>query len=90
LQAVVQFADILLFHQAYRAIKEVMPSLSRINSPSLDMRLLNDGLIRWPRNAAQTWEQATAIVRTHLPSRAERLDRLIAAPDFGVLAQPIR
>jgi hypothetical protein len=74
------FADILLFHQAYRAISEVLPSLSRVNAPDADIRRLQDGLAHWPRGAAQTWDHATTVLRSHLNSGSDRLDALVSPP----------
>jgi hypothetical protein len=76
------FGDILLFHQAYRAIDEVLPMLSDLKPGLREIRRVQDGLGQWPRRAAQTWEEVASVARSYFPPGLDRLQTRVSPPDL--------
>ena len=73
------FADILFFHQSFKAIQGALHELQS-RAPSAPTYLIKDGLAHWPRGAAKSWEQAAATLRTYLPQHVEQFEAKIAPP----------
>ena len=74
-----EFADILFFHQSFKAIHGALDELQS-KAPNAPTHLIKDGLAHWPRSAAKSWEQAAAALRTHLPHHVEQFEATVAPP----------
>ena len=79
---VLAFADILFFHQGFKAIERLLQNEVSEMLPQSEIRRLKDGLARWPRSAAKNWDDATSIVREHAPAYLQALETTVAPPEF--------
>ena len=81
---VARYGEILLLHQAYKVIDEIIDRLQVQGRDDLSHELhrLKHHLGTWPAQAANTWEQALVLARAHLPTHAQQLSNRISPPTF--------
>lgn len=76
---VLAFADIMFFHRGFKAIHRALREL-RSQAPDAPTYLIEDGLARWPRGAAKSWDYAASVLRAHLPKHIEAFESAVAPP----------
>lgn len=79
---VARYGEILLLHQAYKVVDEIIDSLQGRDELSHELHRLKHYLGTWPAQAANTWDQALVLARAHLPAQAQQLSNRISPPTF--------